>query len=190
MTTTNDIPSREYLKKVLSYYPESGKFYWKKRSKEMFQDKKLSSDVLQKRWNAKYAGKEAFFGTMKSGYKKGFLNGKFYLAHRVAWVMEKGTNPPSIIDHINGDPSDNRICNLRAASRSQNAANSKIRKDSTTGLKGVSWHPQSKKWRARISSGKIRKCLGLFDSVEDAHLAYCDAAKKTNGSFWNNGGSK
>jgi len=87
-------------------------------------------------------------------------------------------NPPKgvIIDHINGNPFDNRKSNLRFANKSQNAMNSKPRKNTASGHKGVSWHKIVKKWRARINVNQKEIYLGSFNSKKEAILAYNLAA--------------
>lgn len=70
------------------------------------------------------------------GYLLIKINNKSYLAHRLAWLIEYGTMP-KLIDHINGNTLDNRICNLREASFSENVQNSKKRKNNKLGIKGI-----------------------------------------------------
>ncbi len=86
-------------------------------------------------------------------------------------------------DHKNGNGHDNSYDNLRPCTRSQNMANSGKRVNNTSGFKGVSWHPQAKKWRAYIKVNGRQISLGLFDLKEDAAKAYDKAAKKYFGEF-------
>lgn len=88
-----------------------------------------------------------------------------------------------VTDHINRNGLDNRRCNLRHASYSENAMNRKTRKTSTTGLKGVSPKKSNGKWIAAIQVSGKRKHLGVFLTPEDAHAAYCAAAKLMHGEF-------
>jgi len=106
-----------------------------------------------------------------------------YQAHRLAWLYVHGEWPPGDIDHINRDRSDNRICNLRPATRAQNLWNITAKRNSTTGIKGVSFHRASGKYRAVIRDGKKRRHLGLFGSVEEAAAAYNSAAVDLHGEF-------
>jgi hypothetical protein len=105
-----------------------------------------------------------------------------YYAHRLAWLYVHGRWPKRI-DHKNGNPSDNRIKNLREASQRQNVQNSRKRRTNISGFRGVSWHPQSKMWRARIKTTERQVSLGLFHKVEDANRAYQAAATEHFGDF-------
>lgn len=94
------------------------------------------------------------------------------------------SNPKIIVDHINGNPLDNRKGNLRICNIAQNARNASRRKDSTTGFKGV-WRYTYDKSRfvAQICHDKKRYRLGMFDTAEDAHKAYCEKAKELFGEY-------
>ena len=87
------------------------------------------------------------------------------------------------VDHINGDGLDNRRSNLRHATLSQNQANRRSRADSMSGYKGVSWHKQRRRWYARICVNGQTRGLGLYESAEDAALAYDAAAIASFGEF-------
>lgn len=87
------------------------------------------------------------------------------------------------VDHINGDPSDNRRVNLRVCTPSQNSMNKKIPLDNTSGVKGVCWHIRKKKWSAYISINKKQRVIGLFDNIEDAKQARLQAEMKHYGEF-------
>jgi hypothetical protein len=67
------------------------------------------------------------------------LTGVLYREHRLAWLYMTGEWPTHEIDHINGDRVDNRFCNLREATASENRWNSRKRVNNTSGYKGVSW---------------------------------------------------
>ncbi len=92
---------------------------------------------------------------------------------------------PKDIDHINRDRLDNRRSNLRSATRSENNANAKIRKDNTSGHKGVYWHSDRNKWTAEIAMNKKRTYLGIFVDIEDAVAARKAAEIKLFGEFRN-----
>jgi len=89
----------------------------------------------------------------------------------------------NLIDHINGNPLDNKKRNLRICSKSQNQYNSKIRVDNTSGFKGVCWSKCYKKWRVYIYKNKHQILLGYFNNKIEAAKAYNEAAKKYHGEF-------
>ncbi len=157
--------SQEELHALLWYEPDTGRFYWRSRDAKYF-----SSEQTRKMWNTRYAGTEAFTATLK-GYKQGNLLGNFVQPHRVAWKMIHNEEPPEI-DHINGNPLDNRIDNLRAVDRVNNMRNAKTWRHNTSGHTGVSWHSRRGKWRATIR-GENKKSheLGFFERIEDAVAA-------------------
>src|SRR4051794_4935854 len=122
----------ERLREILSYDPETGLF----------------TRLQSPRTGQRYTGKQA--GSIKpSGYVKIRVDGRFYFAHRLAWTIMTGQNPPEAMDHIDCNPSNNRWSNLREATSSQNAANHRIRSNNSSGLKGVSFHKHSRLWNAR-----------------------------------------
>jgi AP2 domain/HNH endonuclease len=92
---------------------------------------------------------------------------------------------PVELDHVNGSRSDNRWCNLREATHSQNRANAQMRTDNTSGFKGVTWLKQTGKWRARIEVNGKRIHLGEYDTRERAFIAYIFAQWKYHGDFAN-----
>jgi hypothetical protein len=116
-----------------------------------------------------------------SGYIKTSLMGKQLRGHRLAWLLHYGAFPEDglEIDHINHDRTDNRICNLRAVTKSVNQHNvSGARPQNKLGLLGVS--KANNKYQAEIvMPGSKRKYLGVFDTPELAHEAYL-AAKHAN----------
>lgn len=92
-------------------------------------------------------------------------------------------NSRMCVDHVNGNPLDNRRLNLRIASRSQNAKNQRTRPDNTSGYKGVSWHERLKMWKTQIQVNKNKKHLGVFNSKEEAYMIYVMAEEFYYGKF-------
>lgn len=125
--------------------------------------------------------------SQKRGMAKGRIairiDGTLYLAHRLAWFYVTGAMPEQEIDHVNMDQSDNRFSNLRSASRSENQRNTKAHVDNTSGLKGVSYDTNRKKWVAQLCVNGQRIRLGRFHSKDEAYSAYCEAAKEFHGGF-------
>ena len=107
-----------------------------------------------------------------TGYITINLDGKNYMAHRLAWLYVNGNFPPEEIDHINGKSTDNRISNLREASRKQNNENRTLRSDNTSGFQGVTFNKSFRKFQARIMHNKKSRHLGLFSTAEQASQAY------------------
>ncbi len=109
-------------------------------------------------------------------------------AHRLAWLFVYGEDPgEKMIDHINGDPADNRICNLRLAKSVDNARNRRKLEGATSSYKGVSWYKRKRKWVAQIGIDGRSTHLGYFHDELAAHMAYCEAAQKYFGEFANFG---
>ena len=117
------------------------------------------------------------------GYLRMRVNGKRYSAHRLAWLYVTGRWPENEVDHKNCIKTDNRWCNLRAATPCENKRNTRPYSNNKSGYKGVSWHTCSQKWRARILLDGKEKSLGLFMTPEAANAAYSEAAEKHFGAF-------
>lgn len=122
----------------------------------------------------------------KKGYTSIAINGEKYYAHRLAWLYMTGSFPTDMIDHINGCRWDNRFANLRECVMSQNAANSGMKPNNSTGYKGVR-RTESGKWSARCRAMGGSHWLGTFDSAIEAHEAYAQFAQRAHGEFCNLG---
>lgn len=115
----------------------------------------------------------------RTGYIEVGVLGKHVYGHRLAWALAHGEWPQSAIDHINGDKSDNRICNLRLATPKLNGENiRKPSKNNTSGFLGVTFCTHTKLWRAQITVEGQHKCLGRFDAPEVAYQAYVKAKRQ------------
>lgn len=156
------MPDRDELLAYFEYDPDTGVLFRKKSGKIVGQ-----ADLLP--------------------YPRIKYRRKTYVTHRVIWRMMTDGPMPDEIDHINGIRSDNRWCNLRAATRGENMRNFRVRADNKSGLKGVHWHKRARCWVASISVDKKMKHLGCFSSPEEAHAAYVEAAKRLHGEFANDG---
>ncbi len=123
-------------------------------------------------------------GTLASnGRRYVAVDGIKHMAHRVAWFYVYGKWPVGEIDHVNGDSSVNRSCNLREATHQENMSNLSKPKTNRSGRIGVSWHAVGRKWQAHIKVNGENKYLGLFNTVEAAHAAYLEQARLLRGEF-------
>ena len=131
------------------------------------------------------AMKGSIAGTLcKDGYISININRKIYRAHRLAWLYCFQQWPVTYIDHINGVRNDNRLDNLREANMLENSHNSKVHKDSKTGIKGVYYNKLNSNYRAQIYYKGNRISLGSFKTVEEAALAYSTMAVEIHGEFY------
>lgn len=129
-------------------------------------------------WRAQWkANAKVFYASRKSGKSEGRRCN--ILMHRQIMGDPEGFQ----VDHIHGDTLDNRRSELRIATGSQNQWNTKMRSDNASGFKGVSWHTATGRWQAKISAHKKRMHLGYFDTAQEAHEAYCVAAREYHGEF-------
>lgn len=159
------ILTRKRLMELLFYDPNSGYFIWK----------------VYRNYNAKrgdVAGWER-----PDGYIHISIDGKRYLTHRLAWLYVHGYFPENEIDHKDRNPSNNKIENLREESRQCQMRNTGIRKDNTSGIKGVRLHKASGKYEAQIKINKKTKFLGLYKKIHNAVCARLAAEQCLN---WHN----
>ncbi len=162
------LPPYEELHRLFEYVSGAGHLLWRNRD-----------DVRQStisRWAGKPAGaRKRYVLVSIQGYG-------LCAAHRIIWKMIYGTEPAEI-DHIDCDKHNNRIENLREASRTQNHANRRVRRDSASGIKGVYWEASRQRWHAKIRINGRQTHLGRFNTVEAARAAYVDAANRAYGEF-------
>ena len=147
--------TQERLKELLHYDPETGIFTWQAKAN---------------RHGNRSEGIQA--GCMHhKGYIDIGLDGRYYRAHRLAWLYVYGVWPSDQLDHDNRIKSDNRIENLRPATNKQNCENRGTRKDNTSGITGVYWYKPSSKWVAMIGHENRLIHIGYFKTIEDARIA-------------------
>lgn len=109
----------------------------------------------------------------RDGYLQIGLARRTYSVHRLAWFLAYGSWPSALIDHKNGVRSDNRLDNLRLATKSLNGQNKRVAmRHGKSGFLGVTWHKGVSRWQAQIALNGVSHYLGLFDSAEAAHAAY------------------
>jgi len=141
----------------------------------------VATEVLKYRWHC-----SAGYAARTENYRRtdGRRAAHTIFMHHEVWRLAGRTIPAGHeLDHINGDRLDDRIANLRPATRSQNHANEKIRKSGTSQYKGVGWHKAAGKWEARIKHNGKLIWLGYFDDEPDAGQAYDTAARRLFGEY-------
>ena len=173
--------SVEDLRQLISYNPETGELTWLPRPLRF-----CKSEREQSRWNSRCAGKTVIMTKNSDGYLRFKLFDVVYRSHRVCWAIHSGEwlGQDLFIDHVNNDPSDNRLVNLRVATMAQNNMNQRKIKKKTSSLKGVFWSNKDMAWRSRlIHEGRLYD-LGLFYDEQLAHQSYCELAKELRGEFF------
>lgn len=161
-----EMRTQEHLKELFNYDEMTGVFTWK-----VSRGGVLAGSV---------AG-----GADSCGYWQMRFCGTKASCHRLAWLYVYGELPADELDHINGIKTDNRIANLRPATRADNMRNIGARKSSKSGIKGVSWDSQHGNYRAQIMHNGKKYNLGRFDDPGAAAEAYAAAALKLHGEFAN-----
>lgn len=119
---------------------------------------------------------------MNCGYIHISVFRKHILAHRAAFLYMTGRFPKNDIDHINRIRDDNRWCNLREATRSENVMNQSLRKCNTSGYQGVT--QVGRRWKACGSFNRVRYHLGTYPTAQEASAAYESFAKEKHGEFY------
>ncbi len=143
----------------------------------------FKNEQYYKSWKSQFSGKRA--GAIGShGYWQVVLKKRFLLNHRIIYEIHHGPIPGDMeVDHIDMNRTNNRIENLRLATTAQNRQNSRKQRNNKSGFKGVSWCTREKKWRAQIMTNGKFKSLGYYDTAQEAHVVYCNAAITHHGVF-------
>lgn len=154
--------SLKELKQLLEYRPQEGAFYWRINHRHP----KARAGMRAGRINA--------LGRAQIG-----IDRKQLFVHRLVWLFETGEWPTEMLDHINGNPLDNRFDNLRLTNHKKNGQNQKTHrpKNKSSHLLGVSWHKHKHKYIASIKVDGRKKHLGYFEAPSEAHAAYVTAKR-------------
>jgi hypothetical protein len=167
------LPSYERLHKLFEY--RDGWLYYK-------------NDVCDKKGRKTKVTQGSKAGSLHPlGYVKMRVDGKMYMAHRIIYKMFNKDFVEGTLDHINNKPADNRIENLRIATCTENNRNAVLRKDNTSGVKGVNWNKRDMRWTASISINGKRKALGNFKDLALATEFVQLARDMVHGDFANHG---
>jgi hypothetical protein len=121
-------------------------------------------------------------GTLDCDRRQITINKKHYKTHRLVYLMFHGYMPKEV-DHIDNNPLNNRIENLRPANRSEQCCNTRLRKDNTSGIKGVSWDKNRNKWVVTVTKNKKTVYTNRFNDLELAQLVAIEARNKYHGDF-------
>lgn len=170
---------------IFDYNPSTGDLIWKERRRECFKDARGYAAHMRT------AGKRTGFKTRsRRGWPVAvFVNckksgGTDRIAHRIIWKMHNGSIPDGmVIDHINGDPFDNRLENLRMCTQHGNMRNSRRHRINGYGVKGVSWDKKNRLWQTEIRTDQGRVFLGRHITKGMAAVAYAKAAIRYHGVY-------
>lgn len=161
MSSTNAINHADpkFMGEIFDYNPDTG--------------------ILKRKKTGAVAGRK----NKPGGHLRTWVLGREVLVHRIAFAIFYGRWPRDQIDHINGNPSDNRISNLREAKNFQNSRNRLAQRNSKTGILGVSWSKAARKFRVQIKANGEIIHIGVFSTVKEAAAARKNAELKYHGEF-------
>lgn len=162
------LPPLDRLQSLLRYEPETGRLFWR-------------DDLAP--WGRMKPGAEA--GYASKGWRSCKMDGRIFPVHRIIWKLHYGREPDGIIDHINGDPTDNRIANLRCGDHTVNSRNTKRNSNNRSGITGVYQRPDGR-WTANICVNYRSRHIGTFSTREAAAEARAKASAE-NGFHPNHG---
>ena len=160
------IITKDYLNYLFDY--KNGELFWK-------------NPISTKLKIGQKAGSKG-----SNNYLKVSINGKFYLNHRIIFMMHYGYFP-RLVDHKDTNSLNNKIHNLRDASKGENAYNSKIPKTNTSGAKGVSWYKNQNKWHVKLKVNGKTMHFGYYNDIDYAVFVADAMRYKYHGEFANNG---
>ena len=169
-----ELPSQAYLLACFIYNGDTGALEWRNRPREHF-----ASAQAWPSWNTRFACKLAGC-THKDGHRQIILNGVFYKAHRIIWKMVTGQEPPTTIDHKDGNRGNNRWDNLRPANETQQKWNTGLSSRNRSGYRGASWDAERGKWVAHATN----RFIGRYATLEEAAEAADAERRRLAGEFY------
>jgi hypothetical protein len=163
---TKELPPLEVLNALIEYNPDTGLTHWKVN--------RCNGQIK--------AGDVAGHHDFTEGYLRIGIDNKVYKLHRIVWALcyNEVLTDADIIDHKNGDTSDNRISNLRKVSKGENNTNRRLMKSNTSGHRGVHYVKRDQRWRAFINIDGKRHSLGYHKTKKDAITARLNAEREYN----------
>lgn len=172
--------TQELVARLIDYDPHRGTATWRARWPELFAHGRVPPEPACLAWNNRYAGRVAFTSKDRHGYFRGKIMGREAFAHRLFWFLSHG-EWPEMIDHINRNRADNRLCNLRAADRLLNARNSKNCKSADDDEFGIYLTPHGH-WRVTFWFNGRSLSVGTWTTRAEA-VAARNAARTALGRF-------
>jgi AP2 domain-containing protein/HNH endonuclease len=184
---TIQYPPIDYVRQILR--EENGHLFWKD---EWRPRKHFENEPAWKKWNARFPGKEA--GTLRVKTRKNGIkvyrwvveiNGIQYYRAVLIFGLYNNKYPEGneTVDHIDRNTLNDKNDNLRIATKTQSSGNTSVRSNNKCGYKGVTYCKYTNRWRAIIRINGKATHLGRFDSPQEAHQAYVEAAKEHFGEF-------
>lgn len=161
------ITTQEQARALLNYDPISGQLSWRIHASRRTRAGSIIKSIDSN-------------GYIIFGYA-----GKNYRANRIIWLLWYGYMPDGEIDHKDRVKTNNAIANLRESSKTQNQWNRTAKRGTASGLKGSCWDASRSQWMAVIRIDGKNHNLGRFDTAEEAHEAYCEAARRHHGIYLN-----
>lgn len=169
--------TQELVRRLFEY--RDGELYWKTRPRSDFK-----TELAYLQWNPKHSGKRA--GHLPAKHGSVAINKRHYPIHRVIFLWHHGYLP-EIVDHADCDPANNKIENLRAATKADNQRNMRKPQNNSSGYKGVVWSKPCQKWMARIKYKGKHLHFGVFNDIEEAVACVKQQRERLHGAFANHG---
>lgn len=174
------LPNQDFLKECFDYIFATGQLIWRMRPQHHFTDSRTMNAV-----NARFAGEVAGHYHKSNGYLEIRFDKRLYKGHRLIYKLLTGEDPTGLLDHIDGDVSNNKIENLREATSQENARNANKRPGkgrATSQYKGVNKHRLKWITTLTINDNEV-KIIKKFDTEIEAALCYDELAKQYYGEF-------
>lgn len=162
----NELPPIDAIRQLVTYDHTTGVLTWLPRAPDQVAHGRYGQEAMASALNKRFAGKRADGNQGRYRYRRIYLCGQHYPAHRVAWALHYGWAPIGQIDHINGDKGDNRIDNLRDVSPALNSRNVSRKVIGSSGILCISKTPNGR-WSVTVS----RIQIGTYDDLETAFVA-------------------